>query len=243
MQSTLKRQDSGIAQLYFWEEASLSLTSTVALCWMLWFLIPFKNEMRKKTLPVRKAHQSWFEIKTVFCAAYIEVYEKSSKRYGRMLCNKLWAEDCFKKQAGWSRGFALQRSCGRTAGSGAGGDYSWQPEPQVSGAEVCKYSGCNVGAVSLSLWHLFSCCLCEVLGWLCILPVVVGLAAVPMFPSSLCSLLPAGDFSLPALTPQAFPLLFCLRTVYSSESIDCTMSSDFRVKLICWGEPSLRRGH
>lgn len=44
-----------------------------------------------------------------------------------------------------------QRSCGRTAGSGAGGDYSWQPEPQVSGAEVCKYSDCNVGTLSLSL--------------------------------------------------------------------------------------------
>lgn len=86
------------------------------------FLIPFKNEMKKKTLPVRKAHQSWFEIRTVFCAAYIEVHEKSSKCYGSMLYkNKLWAEDCFKKQAGWSHGFYSAVELWHTAGTDARG--------------------------------------------------------------------------------------------------------------------------
>lgn len=89
---------------------------------IIFFLIPFKNEMKKKTLPVRKAHQSWFEIRTVFCAAYIEVHEKSSKCYGSMLYkNKLWAEDCFKKQAGWSHGFYSAVELWHTAGTDARG--------------------------------------------------------------------------------------------------------------------------
>lgn len=66
-----------------------------------------------------------------------------------------------------------------------------------------------------------------------------GSGCCPHVPQQSLLSFTCSQICLPALTPQAFPLLFCLGTVHNSESIAFTISSDFRVKLICRGEPLL----